>query len=91
MVLEVTGGIFADISWHAPYYIYPIALLTIPGVMLSIGKSKNSNSKSDQPRYKSAGNLMKPKQMPLRSRFFVYLNIANMLSMLALIMMRDEY
>lgn len=38
VVLEVTSGVLADISRHAPYYIYLIALIIIPAAMLSISE-----------------------------------------------------
>jgi len=69
VVLEVAGGALADISWHAPYYIYLIALLIIPGVMISIGESKNS-SNHDHGKF---GNVMAKKQMPLRSIALIYI------------------
>jgi MFS family permease len=68
VVLEVAGGALADISWHAPYYIYLIALLIIPGVMISISGSKSS---SDHDHGKS-GTVMAKKEMPLRSIALIY-------------------
>lgn len=73
VVLEVTGGALADISWHAPYYIYLIALIIIPAAMLSISESKNRNAKNNQRGHKSAGNLMKPKQVSLRIIALIYI------------------
>ena len=40
VVLEIAGGALADISWHAPFYIYLIALLIIPGAFVSIKDMK---------------------------------------------------
>lgn len=44
VILEITGGALADISWHAPFFIYLIALLLIPGALISINSSKNKTS-----------------------------------------------
>jgi len=68
VVLEVAGGALADISWHAPYYIYLIALLIIPGVMISISGSKSSSAHDHG---KSAAARAK-KEMPLRSIALIY-------------------
>jgi len=73
VVLEVTGGALADISWHAPYYIYLIALFIIPGAMISISESKNKNSKNIELKKESAGNLMKQKPVSLRSIALIYI------------------
>ncbi|WMW24846.1 MFS transporter [Methanolobus sediminis] len=42
VILEITGGALADISWHAPFYIYLISLVLIPGALISISSSKNN-------------------------------------------------
>lgn len=68
VVLEVAGGALADINWHAPYYIYLIALLIIPGVMLSISGSKYSGNHD----HGHAGTVMAKKQIPKRSIALIY-------------------
>lgn len=73
VVLEVTGGALADISWHAPYYIYLIALLIIPGAMISIRESKNKNEQRSKNGNISAGNLVKQKPVSLRSIALIYI------------------
>jgi MFS family permease len=68
-VLQVAGGALAELSWHVPYYIYLIALLIIPGVMLSINGSK-SRSNHDHGK---VGTVMSKKKMPLRSIILIYI------------------
>lgn len=60
-VLQLAGGALAEISWHVPYYIYLIALLIIPGVMLSISESSSSNHDHGK-----VGTVMSKKKIPLR-------------------------
>jgi Arabinose efflux permease len=74
VVLEVAGGALADISWHAPFYIYLIALLIIPGAMISISGTKKktgqgeAHGQNDHSHYQ-----MKNKQLHLKSIVLIYL------------------
>ncbi|MDR7666482.1 MFS transporter [Methanosarcina sp. Z-7115] len=68
-VLQLAGGALAGISWHVPYYIYLIALLIIPGVMLSISESKSSSNHS----HGKVGTVMSKKKIPLRSITLIYI------------------
>lgn len=69
MVLQVTGGGLAEINWHAPYYIYLISLMIIPGVMLSIGGSKNSRNQ-DQGK---VGTVISNKKISFKSITLIYI------------------
>ncbi|MBP1910125.1 MFS transporter [Methanolobus bombayensis] len=78
VVLEVAGGALADISWHAPFYIYLIALLVIPGAMISLSGSKNSNenSQNGENKHHNVSNNVekhfKEKKLPLKSIALIY-------------------
>jgi len=73
VILEVTGGALADISWHAPFYVYLIALLIIPGAMISIGESRKINTQNPQADQKHAESHIRRKQLDLRSIIMVYI------------------
>jgi predicted MFS family arabinose efflux permease len=71
VVLEVAGGALADISWHAPFYIYLIALLIIPGAFISI-KDLKKDSPQGQNKHKHVEIQGKQKQLPLKSIALIY-------------------
>ncbi|WMW23026.1 MFS transporter [Methanolobus mangrovi] len=71
VVLEVSGGALADISWHAPFYIYLIAMLIIPGAMISISGSKKKSGQGEGQKDHSNGQ-MKNKQLQLKSISLIY-------------------
>ncbi|WMW25181.1 MFS transporter [Methanolobus sediminis] len=71
VILEVAGGALADISWHAPFYIYLIALLIIPGAFISIKDSKK-DSPQGQNEHKHVDIQGKQKQLPLKSIALIY-------------------
>lgn len=68
-VLQLAGGALAEISWHVPYYIYLIALLIIPGVLLSISGSKSSSNHD----HGKVGTVTSKKKIPLRSITLIYI------------------
>ncbi|ETA69116.1 arabinose efflux permease family protein [Methanolobus tindarius DSM 2278] len=78
VVLEVAGGALADISWHAPFYIYLIALLIIPGAMISLSGSKksNGNEQNNEEKHHAVNNNVekhfKEKKLPLKSIALIY-------------------
>ncbi|TQD24376.1 MFS transporter [Methanolobus vulcani] len=73
MILEGAGGALADISWHAPFFIYLIALLIIPGALVSIKDFKKKDSEN-QNRHKNAHaeTSGKKKLLPLKSIALIY-------------------
>ncbi|WP_340818140.1 MFS transporter [Methanolobus sp. WCC4] len=73
VVLEVAGGALADISWHAPFYIYLIALLIIPGAMISLSGSKSSNEKDRHTENPDVDRHFKEKKLPLKSIVMIYI------------------
>lgn len=71
VVLEVAGGALADISWHAPFYIYLIALLIIPAAFMSIGEPKSNNSQRHGDEHVVPGR--QKKLTPLKTIFLIYI------------------
>ncbi|WP_091710345.1 MFS transporter [Methanolobus vulcani] len=72
VVLEVAGGALADISWHAPFYIYLIALLIIPGAMLSLSGKKKNEQHASHNRNENVQKDFKEKELPLKSIALIY-------------------
>ncbi|SFM31115.1 MFS transporter [Methanolobus profundi] len=72
VVLEVAGGALADISWHAPFYIYLISLLIIPGAMISISSSKSNNKNDHHAENINAERHFKEKKLQLKSIALIY-------------------
>ncbi|TQD24372.1 MFS transporter [Methanolobus vulcani] len=73
VVLEVAGGALADISWHAPFYIYLVALLIIPGALISIKDSKKKSSENQNGHKHAHAEISgKKKTLPLKSIALIY-------------------
>nr|WP_321498202.1 MFS transporter [uncultured Methanolobus sp.] len=73
VVLEIAGGALADISWHAPFYIYLIALLIIPGAFVSIKDMKKSGSGNQKGhKHVHADISGKQKTLPIKSIALIY-------------------
>lgn len=70
VILEIAGGALADISWHAPFYIYLIALLIIPGAIISLSDAKRKDQMPE--RHNSAEQHFKEKKLPLKSIILIY-------------------